>query len=342
MHKNEYSRRKTAARKPGPTREAVIAFRRTLMDQTHGVARLRTRSIERWQEGIHDNFLPLEFTARRTEDFLATLSARQLGAAHLACVSADAHRVVRTRVLADRSERGYFKLFWQISGGSRIEQADRSGELKPGSWSFYDTARPYEIEISDASRFAVMLMPQELCPSWNAPAAERTGLAFRSSGASRVALASVMTALRDTEAYDPLAADTVVASISALMLTALKSEADGERQPGLQARLSQAQHFIISRIDNPELTPDDVATALQVSRRTLYAWFAQTGQSPCAFIQQTRLDRCRLALIDPAARGHTITRIAFDNGFSDMAHFSRLFKATYGAGPREYRKRFVG
>jgi AraC-like DNA-binding protein len=312
------------------------------MDQTHGVARLRTRSIECWQEGIHDNFLPLEFTARRTEDFLATLSARQLGAAHLACVSADAHRVVRTRALADRSERGFFKLFWQLSGASRIEQAGRSGELKPGNWSFYDTSRPYEIEISDASRFAVMLMPQELCPSWNAPAAERTGQAFRSSGASRVALASVMTALRDPESYDALAADTVVASISALMLTALKSESDDERQPGLQARLSQAQHFIISRIDNPELTPDDVATALHVSRRTLYAWFAQTGQSPFAYIQQTRLDRCRLVLIDPAARNTTITRIAFDNGFSDMAHFSRIFKTTYGASPREYRKRFLG
>lgn len=312
------------------------------MEQTLGVARLRTRSIARFQEGVHDNFLPLEFAAPRNDAFLATLTARQLGNAQLALVNADAHRVRRTRVLADRSERGYFKLFWQLSGGSRIEQSGRCGELKPGNWTFYDTSRPYQIEVSDASRFAVMLMPQELCPNWNAPAAERTGQAFRSSGASRVALASVMTALRDPESYDALAADTVVASISALMLTALKSVSDDERQPGLLARLSQARHFIISRIDNPELTPDDVATALQISRRTLYAWFAQTGQSPFAYIQQIRLDRCRLVLIDPAARNTTITRIAFDNGFSDMAHFSRIFKTTYGASPREYRKRFLG
>ncbi len=312
------------------------------MEQTLGMARLRTRSIARFQEGVQDSFLPLEFAAPRNDAFLATLTTRQLGSAQLACVSADAHRVTRTRVLADRSEHGYFKLFWQLAGGSRIEQAGRSGELKPGNWTFYDTSRPYDIEVGEASRFAVMLMPQELCPSWHTPAAERSAHVFRSSGAARVALASVMTALRDPGAYDALAADTVVASISALMLTALKSEADNERQPGLQARLTQARHFICSSIDNPELTPDDVATALQVSRRTLYAWFAQTGQSPFAFIQQTRLDRCRLALIDPAARSQTITRIAFDNGFSDMAHFSRLFKTTYGASPREYRKRFLG
>lgn len=312
------------------------------MEPTLGAARLRTRNIERFRESVQDNFLPLEFAAPRNDAFLATLSARQLGAAQLACVSAEAHRVRRTRTLADRSERSYYKLFWQIAGASRIAQDGRCGELQPGNWTFYDTVRPYDIEVADASRFAVMLMPRELCPNWSAPAAERTGQSFRSSGASRVALASVMTALRDPEAYDALAADTVVASISALMLTALKAETEQEPHPGLQARLSQARHFIISRIDNPELTPEDVASALQVSRRTLYAWFAQCGQSPFAFIQQTRLDRCRMALIDPAARQLTITRIAFDNGFSDMAHFSRLFKTTYGTGPRDYRKRFLG
>jgi len=312
------------------------------MEPTLAPARLRTRSIARFQESVQDNFLPLEFAAPRNDGFLATLTARQLGAAHLACVSADSHRVRRTRALADRAEHGYFKLFWQISGDCRIAQAGRSGTLEPGNWTFYDTSQPYDIEVGDDSRFAVMLMPQELCPSWAAPAADRTGLAFRSSGASRVALASVMTALRDPGSYDALAADTVVASVSTLMLTALKTAAEPEQRSALQSRLDQAQHFIISRIDNPELTPDDVATALQISRRTLYACFAQSGQSPFAFIQQTRLDRCRLTLIDPAARPRTITRIAFDNGFSDMAHFSRIFKATYGASPREYRKQFTG
>jgi AraC-like DNA-binding protein len=312
------------------------------MEQTFGVARLRTRSIDRFQTGVHENFLPLEFAAPRSDVFLATLTARQLGAAQIALVSADAHRVRRTRVLAERSEQGYVKLFWQIAGASRIAQAGRSGELQPGNWTFYDTARSYEIESSDASRFAVMLMPQSLCRNWSSPAFERTGLSFRSSGASRVALASVMTALRDPEGYDAVAADTVVASISSLMLAALRSESEAETLTPLQVQLNRAQHFICSSIDNPELSPDDVASALCVSRRTLYDWFARSGQSPFAFIQQTRLERCRQALIDPEGRNRTITRIAFDNGFSDMAHFSRLFKATYGAGPRDYRKRFLG
>lgn len=312
------------------------------MEPSHGLVRLSASSIVSWQNGVRANFLPLDFAGRRKGDFTASLTARRLGSAHLACVGTDAYRVMRTRTLADQSESRYFKLFWQIAGSSCIEHAGRASTLKPGSWTFYDTSRPYVIESSDSSRFAVMLLPQEHCPHWNASITDRMGESFRPSGASRVALASVMTALRDPDRYDALTADTVVASISTLMLTALKSEAADELQPAARARLTQACRYIAGRIDDPQLSPEEVALALRVSRRTLYTWFAQDGLSPFAYIQQTRLEQCRLALIDPAARDRTITRIAFDKGFSDTAHFSRLFKSTYGASPREYRRRFIG
>jgi AraC-like DNA-binding protein len=303
--------------------------------------RLSARSIGRWQDGVRENFLPLDFSGHVRGEFLASMTARRLGCAQIACIGTQAYRVARTRKLANQSEARYLKLFWQIAGMSCIEQGGRAGDLAPGSWTFYDTSRPYSIESSDSSRFAVMLLPQEQCPNWHALFAEKSGLPFHSNGASRVALASVMTALRDPEPYDALAADTVVASISALMFSALKRESGGAVQPANRARLAEACRYIVERIDDPALTPEDVAAALRVSRRTLYAWFAQSGLAPFAFIQQTRLERCRQTLADPAAFEKNITRIAFDHGFSDMAHFSRLFKAAYGASPRDYRRRYT-
>lgn len=303
-----------------------------------GAAQLSTRSALGWKAGVHENFLPLEVALTRHDDFHATLTARHLGTAQLAYVDADAHRVTRTRTLSERSERAFLKLFWQVGGMSRIEQAGRRSELTPGAWTFYDTSRPYSIDIGDASRFVVALLPLDACPEWRSLATNGLGQSFRSSGASRVALGSVLTALRDPQAYDALSADTVCTSIAGLMLTAARSASD-VRHTRIDAQLARARRYIASRIEDPELTPDTVAAGLRVSRRTLYAWFEPVGQSPGAFIQQTRLDRCRRALLDTGNRDRTITRIAFDNGFSDMAHFSRLFKATYGTGPREYRRR---
>lgn len=308
------------------------------MQALPGAAQLRTHSAFGWKAGVHENFLPLEVSVTRSADFHAALTARQLGAAQLACVDADAHRVTRTRALSERSERAFLKLFWQVGGVSRIEQAGRRSELAPGEWTFYDTSRPYSIDIGDASQFVVALLPLDACPEWRSLATNGLGQRFRSTGASRVALGSTLTALRDPQDYDPPSAEAICMSIAGLMLVAAKSATD-VRRTRVDAQLARARRYIASRIDDPELTPDSVAAGLRVSRRTLYAWFELVGQSPGAFIQQTRLDRCRQVLLDAASRDKTITRIAFDNGFSDMAYFSRLFKAVYGTGPREYRRR---
>jgi AraC-like DNA-binding protein len=41
---------------------------------------------------------------------------------------------------------------------------------------------------------------------------------------------------------------------------------------------------------------------------------------------------------DPAQARRTLSDIAFAWGFSDMTHFSRVFKKMYGLLPSEYRR----
>lgn len=312
------------------------------MEQAEGVSKACARNLEQWRDIVRENFLPLEFAKSSSRDFRSALIARRLGSAHLACVNAGAQRVMRTTGLASRSERGYFKLFWQLAGQSRVEQAGRVGELKPGDWTYYDTAQPYQIDIVGGSRFAVMLLPHEMCAGWITSAGVGVGNAFHASGAARAALASVMAALHDTQGYDGLAAESVVSSISSLIQTELGAHAHHESPSAMQERLNQACRYIVEHIDDSDLTPDEVASALGISRRTLYACFAQNGESPFAFIQKTRLETCRQRLIDPRGQRQTITRIVLDKGYTDITYFSRVFKATYGASPRDYRKRVLG
>ena len=107
-------------------------------------------------------------------------------------------------------------------------------------------------------------------------------------------------------------------------------------------RFELAHNYIRSHLEDPELTPETLASALNVSRRTLYACFAKYGHSPFALIQQLRLEECRRVLADATVLDRTITRIAFDQGFNDISHFSRVFKQTYGSSPRNYRKQVIG
>ena len=61
------------------------------------------------------------------------------------------------------------------------------------------------------------------------------------------------------------------------------------------------------------------------------------GMSAISYFQRRRIQRACHRLLTTEA---TVTEIAYAFGYSDGAHFSRLFKATTGLTPRDYRKKF--
>ena len=56
------------------------------------------------------------------------------------------------------------------------------------------------------------------------------------------------------------------------------------------------------------------------------------GTSPYRYSVNRRLDRARRLIL----QGHPLADLAFSTGFADQAHFSRLFKATFGMPPGKY------
>jgi AraC-like DNA-binding protein len=57
------------------------------------------------------------------------------------------------------------------------------------------------------------------------------------------------------------------------------------------------------------------------------------GTSPYRYLLTRRLEFAR----EQIARRRPLSEVAFDAGFADQVHFSRLFKATLGLTPARYR-----
>lgn len=70
----------------------------------------------------------------------------------------------------------------------------------------------------------------------------------------------------------------------------------------------------------------------------MHALFAGSGTSCRAWIIEQRLARAAAALRAPEWAGSSVSEIAFRLGFAELSHFSRRFKARYGASPRAYRQ----
>jgi AraC-like DNA-binding protein len=81
-----------------------------------------------------------------------------------------------------------------------------------------------------------------------------------------------------------------------------------------------------------------VAASAGVSVRYANDVLADEGTSVARLILATRLHRCRLALEDPQQTKRTVSEVAQAWGFSDMTHFARRYRETYGVLPSKVRK----
>lgn len=99
----------------------------------------------------------------------------------------------------------------------------------------------------------------------------------------------------------------------------------------------RVKRYIDVNLDDPLLSLDRVAAAIGCSKRYLHKLFDGEAETLNAYIWQTRLQRIRQDLADPALKDSSITEIAFSRGFSSSTHFSRSFRESCGVSPRAYR-----
>ena len=143
--------------------------------------------------------------------------------------------------------------------------------------------------------------------------------------------AAIMTAFHGTR--EPLAIDSLILQVAEGLI-----EADPCCR---QSRLSQfldvtavkrAQQFLDTQrtrvVRSTELEAVTGLTRYELARQ----FRLMHGTSPYRYLLMRRLDFAREQL----AHRQPLVRVAFEAGFADQAHFSRMFKATYGITPARY------
>jgi AraC-like DNA-binding protein len=95
--------------------------------------------------------------------------------------------------------------------------------------------------------------------------------------------------------------------------------------------------FVDANLADQDLRPAMIAAAHHVSPRLLRKVFQQHGETVTGRIRARRLERCRLDLLDPVLAGRTVAAVGRRWGFTVPAHFTRVFRNTYGMPPLAYR-----
>nr|WP_044654145.1 hybrid sensor histidine kinase/response regulator transcription factor [Bacteroides acidifaciens] len=101
--------------------------------------------------------------------------------------------------------------------------------------------------------------------------------------------------------------------------------------------MEKVMEFMEEQMDNAELTIDEFAERLMLSRTIFYRKLKSIiGLTPVDFIREIRIKRA-VQLIDSGE--YNFSQVAYMTGFNDPKYFSKCFKKVIGITPSEYKEK---
>lgn len=304
-----------------------------------------TKAIDRadrrnaWQSAISNlcGGFVFEFAA---SDIDGTIEARKIGPLDGMRVAQPPSTIYRTAQHV-RGVSPRYVIILQLAGQCRVEQSGRVAAMSPGAVTIIDATLPSSFRCERKSSHLFLHVGKQQLDGRGIVWDEHLSTICPPPTASLVH-PLILSSFEQSHSFGPAQSQATSDAIVSLFSAGYLDSGDGAggRDVILMPNLLKSlQAYIIAHLHDEDLSPCAIAKAHNISERQLHRLFEPLGLSVCRWIRRARLDRCAMELRDPSQRGRTITEIAFSNGFSDSAHFSRAFREEFNETPREYRSR---
>lgn len=296
-----------------------------------------------WREWMWNQFEGLECDVYGDTSFDGRLDVRHAGDVVLTRLEANRHRVTRTAPRPRASDSAYLKIVAPQHGSAAVVQQDRQSTVGAGSWTIYDTTDRYTVSCPQSSDHLVVMVPKTRLLIAGLPLGDVTARHVGGTvGISRITLETFRKTWQELPHMNAASAHgsgEVILQLVQMSLLELAGQRTESSQPGLQRELQRdrVRQVIARHLRDPGLGVNRLAELLNCSTRHLHSVFAGSGETLAESIQRQRLDACMRELRTPELAARSITEIALSWGFSNVSHFSRVFRAHAGCSPSEYR-----
>ncbi|GAA0275175.1 helix-turn-helix domain-containing protein [Cryptosporangium japonicum] len=284
--------------------------------------------IEQYGAALAENGLPPVLSGRHeVDDFRAEMVTRELGPLKLVELVTPAGECFRDA----RNARAADEQLWQIEvmsrGSVRVEHGRSDAVVGPADLVLVDPARPIRYTSTDSRHVSVLVSRQELRLR-PADAARLTGVPITGDRGSAALVSSLTRDLSwSATGFSAGGAQRSAAAVIELLAVAFDEHLGDVRPAPDEVLRDRIRGYIEAHLPERDLGPGRIAAAHHISVRRLHKLFQDEPQPVGALVRRRRLERSRAELM---RGGCTVAAVAARWGFADPAHFSRLFKATYG------------
>ncbi len=298
--------------------------------------------FDAWHDSISVIFDVAPLAQQRVDTgFQASVRAYHLGGLLVSQVDFDGQRFFRDkrRAIADGLDHYLVQLY--ATGGLVGACGDRERVLRAGDVQILDLAQP-NVTSAKASGTVAIVVPRDTLRRALPRAGDLHGLVLRGDSGTGGLLADYMRALvaradTITMADAPMIAQATTDMIAACSHSTVET-VERARTAIEMTMLERIQRHISSELHSPDLHTEALCGLFGVSRARLYRLFEPLG-GVASYIQEQRLGRAYTELSNSARNHRRIYEIAFELGFSSEAHFSRVFRSTFGLSPSDVRAR---
>jgi AraC-like DNA-binding protein len=297
-----------------------------------------------WSTTSCEVFYPMGVRRESDDPFNGRVLGHQLGAVDAYRIVADGADVVRTPELIALSDPERLDVTVQVRGTSVVVQDDRQTSIGPGDIAAYQSSRPFLVHGDEPVELVIFSLPRDLLGARAEAICRHTAQRFPADAGLGAIVAPFLVGLLEKLDRGTLDAGQIDVGDGVVgMIRALFAERIGADDTAMQGRpstvlLSGVKTYIERHLGEPWLAPEAIARANHISTRYLHKIFEAEGSTVSEWVRDRRMECARRDLRDPALRHETILSIATRWGLTSSAHFSRVYRATYGYSPRDERR----
>lgn len=299
------------------------------------------KRLQFWRDAVCDTFVELDCRAKSDGPFSGEITTAQCQDMHFSCVRADGQIVERTRSRIRSAREEIVLVSVQVHGRGVVAQDGREAILNPGDFACYDSTRPYTLSFDARFEQIVLHMPRKDMVRRIGPTEVFTArrVAAESPLGSLVApfIRNTASIVSEVDAVATGQLSDVCLGLVTTALGDLTSRQHLGDTPARAALMYRAKAIIEQHLGDSDLNTERIAALMGISSRYLQDLFHSENSTVSEWIWERRLEKSRRDLCCSLLARESITQIAIASGFSDLAHFSRRFKAAYALSPRDYR-----